>query len=153
MRVLFLPVFFWTTFFCAAPAFANEKPQYAYQEGILQSSRHERSGNHCIESSNASESAGASTEGRGDETSAGFNSCNDDDSIAFTVESGGAIYILTPKGDCDPSKGGLVIRALIRHSVLENQPPQTHIELRSDGRHFFVKLGDRESMYSVARVQ
>ena len=30
------------------------------------------------------------------------------------------------------------------------QPPQTPIKLRSDGRHFFVKLGDRESMYSVA---
>lgn len=127
----------------ASTAFANEIPQYTYQDGILQGRHQEQLGNGCVESSSESESAAAT----------GFSTCADDDSIAFTVESGGAIYILTPKGDSDPSKGGLVIRALIPHSVLANLPPHTPIKLRSDGRHFFVKMGDRESMYSVVRVQ
>jgi hypothetical protein len=71
----------------------------------------------------------------------------------YTVESGGAIYILTPRGDTDETKGGLLIRATIPHSVLDNQPRLTPIKIRSDGRHFFVRIGDRESEYSVARVQ
>ena len=104
------------------PSIASSDPQYTYQDGILQGFHRE-----------ASESS-------------------DQYGTVYTVKSGGATYILTPRGDRDESKGGLLTRALIAHSVLDQQPPRTPIKIRSDGRHFFVKIGDRESEYSVARV-
>jgi hypothetical protein len=142
------------TLFCVVPAFANEKPQYTYQDGVLQGFQRAPSASSCVEGSDSSGLATSNTHNDNNTVNpAGSTSCEDQPSVVFTVKSGGATYLLTPRGDSDESKGGLLTRAMIWHSVLQNQPPQTPIKLRSDGRHFFVKLGDRESMYSVARVE
>jgi hypothetical protein len=154
---------------CAAPALANETSQYTYQDGILQGFHQDPSETQCIEGFASSASLSAKTD-KTDKTDAsyrnpnatintmntmnvttGSSSCAEQYSIVYTVESGGAIYILTPRGDRDES--GLLTRALIAHSVLDKQPPHTPIKIRSDGRHFFVKIGDRESEYSAARVE
>jgi hypothetical protein len=120
---------------CASPAIANsatasadQSPQYTYQDGILQGAQRDP------------------FQRPSEYNPAEYN-------VVFKIESGGATYILTPRGDPDASKGGLLTRALIPHSVLANLPPQTPIKIRSDGRHFFVKIGDRESEYSVSRVE
>jgi hypothetical protein len=154
---------------CAAPALANETSQYTYQDGILQGFHQDPSETQCIEgfASSASLSAKTDKTDKPDKPDAsyrnpnttintmnvrtGSSSCAEQYSIVYTVESGGAIYILTPRGDRDES--GLLTRALIAHSVLDKQPPHTPIKIRSDGRHFFVKIGDRESEYSAARVE
>jgi hypothetical protein len=141
---------------CVVPAFANEKPQYTYQDGILQGFHREPSESRCGEGSDSSGAVAATThnyDSTAYPSTTGSSTCTDEYTDVFTVKSGGATYILTPRGDSDETKGGLLTRAMIWHSVLQNQPPQTPIKLRSDGRHFFVKIGDRESMYSVARVE
>ncbi len=141
---------------CVTPAFANEKPQYTYQDGVLQGFHRGPSESRCVERTDSSGSVSSTThnyDSSVDLSTTGSSSCTDEYTVVFTVKSGGATYILTPRGDSDETKGGLLTRAMIWHSVLQNQPPQTPIKLRSDGRHFFVKIGDRESMYSVARVE
>lgn len=70
----------------------------------------------------------------------------------YLVESEGALYRLTPKGNLEKGYGGLLLRSTIPHSVLAGEHPSAHVQLRSDGRHFFVKVGNRESEYAVARI-
>lgn len=133
----------WALFLCTASAFANDKPQYTYQYGVLQGAHLDDSARDCVADSNTSQSAGTIAS----------SSCAGGNNIVYIVTSGGATYILTPRGDQDENRGGLLLRATIAHSVLDKKPPQTPIEIRSDGRHFFVRVGNRESEYSVARVQ
>lgn len=128
---------------CAPSAFANDNSQYAYHHGVLLGSHRDDSARDCIAGSDTSGSMSLN----------GASSCADQYNIVYTVTADGATYILTPRGDNDESKCGLLMRATIPHSVLDKQPPQTPIKLRSDGKHFFVKIGDRESEYSVARVE
>jgi hypothetical protein len=40
-----------------------------------------------------------------------------------------------------------------KNSSLAYQLPGTQIKLRSDGKHFFVKVGKRESMYSIVEFR
>lgn len=138
MKALYLALILWTTL-----AFANENPQYVYQDGVLQGTHSERSAKNCIENISDSSSGMA----------ADTHPCVDQFDIAYMVRAGGAVYILTPTGDTDETRCGLLIRSSIRHNVLANLPPNTPVKLRSDDKHFFVKIGDRESQYSVARIQ
>lgn len=71
----------------------------------------------------------------------------------YLVESEGALYKLTPKGNLEKGYGGLLLRSSIPHSVLADEQPSAHVRLRSDGHHFFVKVGNRESEYAVARIR
>jgi hypothetical protein len=158
LSAFLLPALFVSTVFaCAAPALANDKPQYTYQDGVLQGFEREPSESLCVESLHVPGSVSASpVDYQREKISAsttGSASCADDYDIVFRVKSGGATYLLTPKGDMDRSESGLLTRALIPHNVLDHQAPQTPIKIRSDGRHFFVKIGDHESVYSVTREE
>ncbi len=43
--------------------------------------------------------------------------------------------------------------ASTKNSVLANRLPGTVILLRGDGKHYFVKIGNRESMYAAVAVR
>jgi hypothetical protein len=80
-------------------------------------------------------------------------SCGDDYQGQYTVKSEGVFYILTPANTAD---GNFAERAalgwsktLTKSSSLYHQPAGTPILLRDDGRHIFVKVGNRESKYTV----
>jgi hypothetical protein len=40
-----------------------------------------------------------------------------------------------------------------KNSVLANRLPGTALLLRGDGKHYFIKIGDRESMYATVAVR
>jgi hypothetical protein len=65
--------------------------------------------------------------------SAQETSCQSSD---FLVRSEGILYSLTPQSSFSS-----------RTSSLDRQPPGTALQVRDDGRHFFVRVGNRESMY------
>ena len=74
-----------------------------------------------------------------------------DDQAQYMVKSEGILYALTPAS----GRAGIFAeratlgwsRAFARTSSLYGQQPGTRILLRDDGRHIFVKVGNRESMY------
>jgi hypothetical protein len=43
--------------------------------------------------------------------------------------------------------------AFAKSSVLALRLPGTALLLRGDGKHYYVKIGDRESMYSAVAVR
>jgi acid stress-induced BolA-like protein IbaG/YrbA len=46
-----------------------------------------------------------------------------------------------------------MVDRLHENSVLANRLPGTVILLRGDGKHYFVKIGNRESMYAAVAVR
>ncbi len=73
----------------------------------------------------------------------------DDSQVLYMVRSEGILYALTPA-----SSGSFVERASLglnramgKTSTLYHREPGTTLQLRDDGRHIFVKVGNRESMY------
>lgn len=74
----------------------------------------------------------------------------DDYFAQYMVKSEGVLYALTPA-----SSGSIVERASLswgkaigKTSSLYHQQAGTPIQMRDDGRHIFVKVGNRESMYT-----
>ena len=74
-----------------------------------------------------------------------------DDQAQYMVKSQGILYALTPAS----GRAGIYAqratlgwsKVFARTSSLYRLQPGTHILLRDDGRHIFVKVGHRESMY------
>jgi hypothetical protein len=69
------------------------------------------------------------------------------------VKSEGILYALTPVSN---ATGGIAEIATLgwsktfsRSSSLYHQQPGTPLQLRDDGRHLFVKVGNRESKYTA----
>ena len=73
----------------------------------------------------------------------------DDSQVLYMVRSEGVLYALTPA-----QSGSFVERASLgfsramgKTSTLYHREPGTPLQLRDDGRHIFIKVGNRESMY------
>jgi len=119
---------------CTALAFAAGKGPVSYHDGTLVSFRMQPSGDNCTEGS-------------------GQKDCNDEYRAQYTVKSDGVIYVLTPVSS---AKGSVTERATLgwskaftKSSSLYHHLPGTPLQLRDDGKHIFVKVGDRETMYTA----
>jgi hypothetical protein len=70
---------------------------------------------------------------------------------------GGNTLVLTPYAPLKREGGGLVglgwNKAFTKDSVLAYQLPGATFQIRSDGKHYYAKVGQRESAYSVVGAQ
>jgi hypothetical protein len=83
--------------------------------------------------------------------------CGDDYQGEYMVKSEGILYALTP---ASAATGSIAERAILgwsrafgRNDSLYHQQPGTPLLLRDDGRHLFVKVGSRESMYMAIEAR
>jgi hypothetical protein len=112
-------------------ALAADIAPVSYHDGILVSVPQQTSASNC---------AGPSGQ-----------NCSDDYQAQYMVKSEGILYALTPVSG---ATGSIAERATLgwrkgKSSSLYHQQPGTPIELRDDGKHIFVKVGNRESMYTA----
>jgi hypothetical protein len=124
-------------FAVSGAAFAANIVPVSYHEGTLVSFSMPASGSKC----------GGSSE----------ETCNDAYPGQYMVRSEGVLYALTPVRS---TKGSIAERATLgwskafdKSSSLYHQQPGTPLELRDDGRHLFVKVGSRESMYTAVEAR
>ena len=117
----------------AGAAFASDTPS-GYHDGTLVSFRMAASGDGCAEGSEQ-------------------KTCSDEYRGQYTVKSEGIVYTLTPVSS---AKGSLAKRATLgwsktfsKNSSLYHQLPGTPLQIRDDGKHVFVRVGERESMYTA----
>ncbi len=82
--------------------------------------------------------------------------CNDYQA-EYMVKSEGILYALTP---ASAATGSFAERAMLgwsrafnRTDSLYHQQPGTPLLVRDDGRHLFVKVGSRESMYMAIEAR
>jgi hypothetical protein len=123
-------------FAVSGAAFAANIVPVSYHEGTLVSFSMPASGSNC---------AGSSEE-----------TCNDVYLGQYMVKSEGILYALTPVSS---ARGSIAKRATLgwsksfsKSSSLYHQQPGTPLQLRDDGRHLFVKVGNRESMYAAVEA-
>jgi hypothetical protein len=123
---------------CAGLAFAADKGPVSYHDGTLVSFHMAASGDKCTEGS-------------------GQKDCNDEYRGQYTVKSEGILYVLTP---VSTAKGSVAQRATLgwskafsKNSSLYHHLPGAPLQLRDDGKHVFVKVGDRESMYTAIEAE
>jgi hypothetical protein len=150
-------------FLLTLPAARKDRPQYTYQDGVLQSFRTEQTGTRCSQSSDTSGTVNANTDDDGrtngtvNATTTGSTSCEDTERALYTVKSGENTFVLTPDRGTGAKAGALVSMgwstAFAKSSVLANRLPGTALLLRGDGKHYYVKIGDRESMYAAVAVR
>jgi hypothetical protein len=69
----------------------------------------------------------------------------------FIVQSEGILYALTPLSTGERATLGWG-KEFSKYSSLDHQLPGTALKVRDDGRHFYVRVGNRESMYSAVET-
>jgi hypothetical protein len=83
--------------------------------------------------------------------------CSDINQAQYMVKSEGILYALTPVGSATGSIAEIATlgwsKALSKSSSLYHQQLGTVLQLRDDGRHLFVKVGNRESKYSAVEAR
>jgi hypothetical protein len=122
--------------FSSAAFSANVVP-VSYHDGTLMSFSMPASGSNC---------AGSSEQ-----------TCSDVNRAQYVVKSEGILYALTPVSS---ATGSVAERATLgwskafgKSSSLYHQQLGTAVQLRDDGRHLFVKVGNRESKYSAVEAR
>jgi hypothetical protein len=82
---------------------------------------------------------------------------NDDYQAQYMVKSEGILYALTPANAATGSFAERTMlgwsRAFGRTDSLYRQQPGTPLLVRDDGRHLFVRVGSRESMYMAIEAR
>ncbi len=142
---------------------AKEKPQYTYQDGVLKSFRTEHTGTRCSESADTTGDVNGTVDDTGTvngtvrSTTSGSSSCTDQERALYTIQSGANTFVLTPDRGAGAKTGALLSMgwstAFAKNSVLAYRLPGTALLLRSDGKHYYVKIGNHESMYAVVGVR
>jgi hypothetical protein len=118
-------------------AFAANIAPVSYHEGTLVSFSIPASGSNCTVSSE--------------------QSCSDVYRAQYMVKSEGILYALTPVNSATASIAERATlgwsNAFSKSSSLYHQQLGTALQLRDDGRHLFVKVGDRESKYTAVEAR
>jgi hypothetical protein len=83
--------------------------------------------------------------------------CSDVYQAQYMVESEGILYALTPVSSATDSITQRATlgwsKAVSKSSSLYHQQPGILLQLRDDGRHLFVKVGNRESKYTAVEAR
>jgi hypothetical protein len=118
-------------------AFAANIAPVGYHDGTLVSFSMPAFGDNCAHSSE--------------------QSCSDGNRAQYVVESEGILYALTPVSSATDSIAQRATlgwsKALSKSSSLYQQQPGILLQLRDDGRHLFVKVGNRESKYTAVEAR
>jgi hypothetical protein len=118
-------------------AFAANIAPVSYHDGTLVSSSMPASGDNCGNSSG--------------------QPCSDVYQAQYMVESEGILYALTPVSSATDSITQRATlgwsKAVSKSSSLYHQQPGILLQLRDDGRHLFVKVGNRESKYTAVEAR
>jgi hypothetical protein len=118
-------------------AFAANVAPVSYHDGTLVSFSIPASGDKCADSSE--------------------QPCSDVYQAQYMVESEGILYALTPVSSAKNSIAQKATlgwsKALSKSSSLYHQQPGILLQLRDDGRHLFVKVGNRESKYTAVEAR
>jgi hypothetical protein len=132
MKILIAGLFAFTS-----TAFAATMAPVSYHDGTLVALSTQASGSSCNASSE--------------------KTCSDDYQAQYMVKSEGILYALTP---VSAANGSIAERAVLswskafsKNDLLDHAQPGTPLQMRDDGKHVFVKVGNRESMYVAVEAR
>ena len=136
-------------------AIAAPHPAPVYQDGVLVSFSTVRSGESCQTSGTAT--ARSNGDGTATATSDGEATCSDVMRRHYTLKVGDSQFVVKPAISKKVAAMGAATIGwgllFTKQSVLANLLPGTHILVRTDDQGFHVKVGKRESLYTVVSAQ
>jgi hypothetical protein len=141
------------------PMHAKDKAHYDYQDGVLQSFRTEDTGQQCSTTSDTNGTVDATTDDSAtiNTSTTSSTSCRDTQRALYTLKVADNTFVLTPSTTGKGAALGMATlgwsQVFAKNSVLAYQLPGTHVQIRSDGKHYFIRINDRESMYSLVGAQ
>jgi hypothetical protein len=139
---------------------AAQTPLIPYQDGVLVSFGMVSTGTGC--SSNGTVSAKVQDNGTVNGTTNSTSSCSDSEMRQYIVRVGNNTFAVRPmiSGKQTAGEAALVVATIgyaalfIRNrDILANQLPGAHVSIRSHGSGFQVKIGKKDSLYSIAGAQ
>lgn len=142
-------------FFNHYTAKTKERPDSDYQEGILVSFRTVANGSSCSSSGtvNGSVNDGGTVEG----TTKGSSSCSDNTVRHYTEKVGDNMFVIKPSTTGKENATGMATMGFgflfMKSSVLADELPGTKFKVRSEKGKLFIKIGKRESPFSVIEAQ
>jgi hypothetical protein len=142
-------------FCCSVSAYAKDKAEPQYQDGVLISFRTISTGSSCSSYGNTN----GSVDDNGKIVSATHStgSCSNNVVRLYTIKVADQTYVVR-----HAATGGQKATALatmgwgalfMKQSVLANQLPGTHVLVRSDPHGFYVKMGKKESKFEVVEAK
>lgn len=149
------------------PCFAGKKDGPVYQEAVLKDFHMVDDGKFCTTSGDTSGTVHSNGNNTGtiSGTTSSTTSCHPRTAAMYTVVAGDHVLTLTPhqSGGKTAAKAGtafltlgigvIVWNSLEKSSTLYGVLPGTAIKLRSDEGIVYVKVGKRESMYSIVSME
>ncbi|HEY0307774.1 MAG TPA: hypothetical protein VGB94_06400 [Acidobacteriaceae bacterium] len=143
-------------------AWAAKKPKPIYQDGVLKGFRMEQQGTHCSTNGNTSGTVNAhtyddgSTNGTVNANTSSTTSCGPSAFAFYTVIVGEHTYVLLPIpkpigvfGAYKYAFGG----GVGKNSVLYGLLPGTPIQMVNKDGNVYIKVGNRESEYTIVAMQ
>jgi len=139
---------------------AAQTPLIPYQDGVLVGFGMVSTGTGC--SSSGTVSGKVQDNGTVNGTTNSTSSCSDSEIRQYTVRVGNNTFALRPmiSGKQMAGEAALVVATIgyaglfIRNrDILANQLPGAHVLIRSHGSGFQVKIGKKDSLYSIAGAQ
>lgn len=146
--------------FLACSVAAAQTAQIPYQDAVLVSYKLVSTGTDCA--SNGTVSGKADDNGKVTGAANSTSSCSESEIRQYMIQVGPNTFALRPtiSGPQLASEAALTVATLgygalfIRNrDVLVNQLPGAHILIRSHGSGFQIKVGKKDSLYSVAGAQ
>ena len=132
-----------------APGFAKAKPHYEYQDGVLVKFQDIPAGSTC----NTSGSINANTKQNGVADTSSSTNCYSKTRRLYTIAIGEHTVVIQPVLNKKQFASVVSTYGLaafwIKNSVLAGLRAGTHVQVRSVGDDFYVKVGQRESKYRV----
>jgi len=136
-------------------AWCSSKTKPDYQDGVLVSFREESTGSHCSTTGNVD--GKVDNDGTVSGRTTGSSNCSDTHRRLYTVRVGENTYVLHPYVSGGVMAGAMATGGIsllfVKDSVLANLLPGTPIKVRTDEHGFFVKVGKRESRYTVVSAK
>lgn len=152
--------------FCPVLMASKKAKSANYQDGVLLDFHMEKTGRGCSSYANTNGNLSANSNTYGNQTATtgnvtantfGSQTCIDHSRALYSVAVSDHTYVLTPyvsPGKVLGAVGTLGISTLFsKNSDLYGQLPGSHVRVRSEDGSFYVKVGKRESRYSLVGAQ
>lgn len=143
-------------------SWASKKPKPIYQDGVLKGFRMEQQGTHCSTDGNTNGTVMAHTDDDGNTNgmvnanTSSSTSCGSNAFAFYTVVVGDHTFVLSPIpkplgvfGAYKYAFGG----GVGKNSVLYGLLPGTPIQMVNKDGNIYIKVGNRESEYTIVSMQ
>jgi hypothetical protein len=138
-------------FLLCTQVWAKPPKDVQYQDAVLVSFKDITTGSNC--SSNGTVKGKVDDDGNVSGDSNSTTSCSDKTMRHYTIKVGDSVFVLEPSMSGGQKAGAVASlgwsAVFAKKSVLWNQLPGTHMQVRSDPHGFYVKVGNRESLYDI----